>query len=262
MTYRLRNIAIAIALAVLAAMLTSFYVNPYKKDLKQNQEPTAVWVATEDIAVGTTGAEVAGSLEKRDIAKEHVVPGAIVNPSDVQDKVVTEKIYAGEQVTELRFRGPSEQGIRATLTGNLRALQIPGDENQLMADDLKEGDRVDVVGSWAVKIRGREGQDDVNVSRVILRDILVLRAPQSLSTTEQISDPEEASKTKTVTLAVTDAQAQKLWWIFTAGEWTLQLRPTDDPSDSPESFDTEGTMVGDGLSPAQVKTILAEPFLR
>ena len=262
MTYRLRNIAIAIALAVLAAMLTSFYVNQYKQDLKKNQEPTAVWVATEDIAAGATGAEVADMLEKREIAKEHVVPGAIVNPSDVQDQVVTEKIYAGEQVTELRFRSPTEQGVRAVLTGNLRAVQIPGDENQLLASDLKEGDRVDVLGSWQVKIRGSNAQDDVTVSRVILRDILVLRAPQALSATEQISDPEEASKTKTVTLAVTDAQAQKLWWIFTAGEWTLDLRPTDNPSDSPESFDTEGTMVGDGLSPAQVKTILAEPFLK
>jgi Flp pilus assembly protein CpaB len=259
MTYRLRNIAIAIALAVLAAMLTSFYVNQYKQDLKKNQEPTGVWVATEDIAVGTPGGDVADSLEKREIAKEHVVPGAIVNPSDLEDKVVNEKIYAGEQVTELRFRSPAEQGVRATLTGNLRAIQIPGDENQLLADDLKEGDKVDVVGSWAVEVRGA---GETRVSRVLLRDVLVLRAPQSLTTTEQISDPEEASKTKTVMLAVTDAQAQKLWWIFTAGDWTLDLRPTDDPSDSPESFDTDGTMVGDGLSPAQVKTILAEPFDR
>jgi Flp pilus assembly protein CpaB len=264
MTYRLRNIAIAIALAVLAAMLTSFYVNQYKKDLKQNQEPTAVWVATEDIAAGATGAEVADLLEKREIAKEHVVPGAIVNPSDVQEKVVTEKIYAGEQVTELRFRSPAEQGIRSQLKGNLRAMQIPGDENQLIADDLREGDKVDVVGSWGVKVKGGAAGDDreITVSRVLLRDILVLRAPQTLSTTEQISDPEEASKTKTVMLAVTDAQAQKLWWIFTGGEWTLELRPTDDPSDSPESFETEGTMVGDGLTPPQVNKILAEPFLR
>jgi Flp pilus assembly protein CpaB len=264
MTYRLRNIAIAIALAVLAAMLTSFYVNQYKQDLKKNQEPTAIWVATEDIAVGTPGGDVADSLEKREIAKENVVPGAIVNPSDLEEQVVTEKIYAGEQVTQLRFRSPTEQGLRAQLTGNLRAIQIPGDENQLLADDLREGDKVDVVGSWGVKVdRGAAGSDrEVTVSRVLLRDILVLRAPQTLSATEQISDPEEASKTKTVMLAVTDAQAQKLWWIFTGGNWTLELRPTDDPSDSPESFETQGTMVGDGLTPSQVNKTLAEPFLR
>ncbi len=136
MTYRLRNIAIAIALAALAAMLTSFYVSQYKKDLKQGQEPTSVWVATEDIAEGTSGAEVANSLEKRNIAKEHVVPGAIVNPSDVAGDVVTEKIYAGEQVTELRFRSPSAAGVRAPLTGNLRAIQVPGDEHELLAGTL------------------------------------------------------------------------------------------------------------------------------
>jgi Flp pilus assembly protein CpaB len=246
MTYRLRNIAIAIALAVLAAMLTSFYVNQYKKDLKQNQEPTAVWVATEDIAVGTAGADVAGSLEKRDIAKEHVVPGAIVNPSDLQDKVVTEKIYAGEQVTQLRFRAPSEQGIRATLTGNLRGVQVPGDEHQLLEGTLTEGDHVDVVGSWNYPESSTRHH-----SRTILRDILVLRGVVNNQVAEKITEGND-TPAKSVMLALTDAQAQKLFWIMKNGDWSLELRPTDDPADSPESSESAGTLLGDGLSNSQI----------
>jgi len=38
-------------------------------------------------------------------------------------------------------------------------------------------------------------------------------------------------------LAVTDAQAQKLFWIFTNGDWSLSLRPTTDAADSPEGFE-------------------------
>ena len=246
MTYRLRNIAIAIALAVLAAMLTSFYVNQYKQDLKKNQEPTAVWVATEDIAAGTTGAEVADSLEKREIAKEHVVPGAIVNPSDLQDKVVTEKIYAGEQVTELRFRSPTEQGVRAVLTGNLRAIQVPGDEHQLLSGTIKEGDRVDVVGTW----NHPEIQTN-HFARTILRDILVLRGVVNNQVAEKITEGND-TPAKSVMLALTDAQAQKLFWIMKNGDWSLELRPTDDPADSPESSESAGTLLGDGLSNAQI----------
>jgi Flp pilus assembly protein CpaB len=249
MTYRLRNIAIAIALAVLAAMLTSFYVNQYKQDLKANQEPTAVWVATEDIPVGTSGSEVAGSLEKRDIAKEHVVPGAIVNPSDVEDEVVTEKIYAGEQVTELRFRSPSEQGVRATLTGNLRAIQVPGDEHQLLAGTLTEGDRIDIVGSWNVPENATN-----HYTRTVLRDILVLRGVQTAAVSEKVTEGDAPSNS--VMLAMTDAQANKLFWIMKNGEWSLVLRPTDDPADSPETLESSLSIAGDGVSAAQLRRVL------
>jgi Flp pilus assembly protein CpaB len=245
MTYRLRNITIAIALAALAAMLTSFYVSQYKQDLKKGQEPTAVWVATEDIVEGTTGAEVANMLERREIAKEHVVPGAIVNPSDVADDVVVEKIYAGEQVTALRFRAPTEQGVRATLTGNLRAIQVPGDEHQLLEGTLKEGDRVDVVGSWNYPESATN-----HYSRTILRDILVLRGVANAQVSEKITEGEAPAKS--VMLALTDAQAQKLFWVMKNGEWSLELRPTDDPADSPESAESAKTLLGDGLSNAQL----------
>jgi pilus assembly protein CpaB len=243
MTYRLRNIAIAIALAALAAVLTSFYVSQYKQDLKKGQEPTAVWVATEDIAEGSTGAEVADSLEKRDIAKEHVVPGAIVNPSDVAEKVVTEKIYAGEQVTTLRFRSPTEQGVRATLTGNLRAIQVPGDEHQLLSGTLREGDKVDVVGTW----NHPEIQTN-HFARTILRDILVLRGVVTSAATEKITEGGPNAPEASVMLALTDAQAQKLFWIMKNGEWSLELRPTDDPADSPESFESSGSLLRDGIA--------------
>jgi Flp pilus assembly protein CpaB len=242
MTYRLRNIAIAIALAVLAALLTSFYVNQYKKDLKQNQDPTAVWVATEDIPAGSTAAEVADLLEKRSIAKEHVVPGAIVNPSDLQDKVVTEKIYAGEQVTQLRFRSPSEQGVRSGLTGNMRAIQVPGDEHQLLAGTLKEGDRVDVVGTW-----NHPEIETNHFARTILRDILVLRGVISSEVTEKITEGGADAPEASVMLALTDAQAQKLFWLMKNGAWSLELRPTDDPADSPEGFETSGSLLRDGI---------------
>jgi Flp pilus assembly protein CpaB len=250
MTYRLRNIAIAIALAVLAALLTSFYVNQYKKDLKQNQDPTAVWVATEDIPAGSTAAEVADLLEKRSIAKEHVVPGAIVNPSDLQDKVVTEKIYAGEQVTQLRFRSPSEQGVRSTLTGNLRAIQLPGDEHQLLAGTLKEGDRVDVVGSWNYPESATN-----HYSRTFLRDILVLRGVIDAQVAEKITEGADTPEAS-VMLALTDTQAQKLFWVAQHGAWSLELRPTDDPADSPEGAESSGSLLGDGLTNAQLRRAL------
>ena len=61
MTYRLRNITIAIALALVAALLTSFYVSNYQRNVRADETNVAVWVAARDIPAGTTGA---GAVQK------------------------------------------------------------------------------------------------------------------------------------------------------------------------------------------------------
>ena len=80
MTYRLRNIAIAVALAVLAAMMTSFYVKQQKQDIQQGQVLTTVWVAKSDIPAGSVGDDISGQLESTEVAKSAVTPGAPVTP--------------------------------------------------------------------------------------------------------------------------------------------------------------------------------------
>jgi Flp pilus assembly protein CpaB len=249
MTYRLRNIAIAVALAVLAAMIVSFYVKQQKEDLQRGQTLTAVYVAKEDIPTGTAGADVASKVARVEVTKDAVAPGAIVRPEDLEGKVSTEKIYANEQVTLLRFANPTEQGVRAQLSGTLRAMQVPGDEHQLLAGTLKDGDRVDVVGSWNVPEEKKN-----HFSRTILRDILVLQAALTSEVSKRLNAD---SDDKFVMLALTDAQAQKLFWIMKNGEWSLELRPTKDPADSPESAEKEFTLLTDGMSPAQLGALAA-----
>ena len=185
MTYRLRNIAIAVALAVLAAMIVSFYVKQQKEDLQRGQTLTAVYVAKEDIPAGTPGSEIANKVERVEVTKDAAAPGAIVNPSDLEGKVATEQIYANEQVSLLRFSNPTEQGIRAQLSGTLRAVQVPGDEHQLLAGTLKDGDRVDLVANLKYKLvnfgksGGGQTAQDNTATRVVLRDILVLQATET-----------------------------------------------------------------------------------
>jgi pilus assembly protein CpaB len=252
MTYRLRNIAIAVALAVLAAMMTSFYVKQQKQDIQQGQVLTTVWVAKSDIPAGSVGDDIPAQLESTEVAKSAVTPGAIVQPEDLAGKVSSETIFAGEQVSLLRFSTQEEQGIRAKISGNLRAIQIPGDANQLLVGTLTAGDHVDVVGSW--QLTGVENQ---KVSRIVLRDILVLEAPEASTESKRVT---QQSGDQAVKLAVTDAQAQKLFWIFTNGDWSLSLRPTTDAADSPEGFEWSGTVLADGLTRTQLRKLLIDPF--
>jgi Flp pilus assembly protein CpaB len=242
MTYRLRNIGIAVALALVAGLLTIFYVTNYKRDVRSAEENVTVYVATRDIPAGTSGAAIAreGFLKEQEVAQRSVTPGAISTPEQVAEHVSAAKIFAGEQVTMLRFTNEAANGVRAELAGNKRALQVSGTQHQLLVGTLQDGDRVDVVGNWNVP------EDKTNhVTRTVLRDILVLEATKQGPNTEKLTDPNQSSLS--VLLALTDAQAQKLFWIMRNGDWALELRPTDDAADSPESAESALSLLRDGM---------------
>ena len=250
MTYRLKNIVIAVALALVAGLLTVFYVTNYKKDIRSAESSVTVYVASKDIPAGTSGTEVAhGYLTKQQVAKRSVTPGAIANPDQLGEQVAADTIFAGEQVTTRRFASTSEQGIRAQLTGNKRAIAVPGEAEQLLAGTLEDGDHVDIIGSWNFPEDKTQ-----HVSRVVLRDILVLDAASAANTSEKITNPNQSAFS--AVLALTDAQAQKLWWIVKNGDWSLGLRPTTDAADSPESAETASSMLLDGIGAAKLGSIV------
>ena len=282
MTYRLRNIGLAIALAAVAVLLVFYYVAQERGRLQEDQELVPVWVAAKNIPSGTSGAELesGGYIEKAEVERSIVAPGALLEPQDVATKIVSEPVYKGEQVSQLRFRSQAERGVRAQLTGNLRAFQVPGTEHQLLAGTLQEGDRVDVVAT--IKYANQRGgvygrtikykfvnfgpvptgtsNEELTASRVVLRDLLVLRAPKVQTTTSKLADGAEQGKGLSVLLAVTDAQAQKLAFVVRddGPAWTLQLRPPLDSSDSPDSVETVATVLTDGLKSQQIALLTPE----
>jgi Flp pilus assembly protein CpaB len=245
MSYRLRNIGIAVALAVLAALLTIFYVTNYKRSVQSGEELVPVYVAAGTIAVGTSGSEVTDRnlLKPVEVVRRSVVPGAISEPDQISQLVATERVYEGEQVTLNRFKPLGQQGVYAQLKGRLRAYQLPGSEHQLLLNTVQTGDRVDFVGSLEPENRQRGPQ-----TRVVLRDLLVLKAPGNAGVESKLTArPEEAFA---ALLAVTDTQAQKLFHVVTHGEWTLQLRPVTDPADSRETVESDASVLRTGRAAA------------
>src|SRR5438067_8089482 len=181
MNYRAKNIGIAVALAALAAILTSVYVVNYKRHVQHGEGKVTVLVAARDIPAGTSGADVIDKkmLKEQTVPRKSRIPGAISSPDLLSQYVATQDIYQGEQVSTRRFAPPQEQGIRAQIKGTQRAYQLEGDPNQLLAGTIKSGDHVDIVGTWGIKNPSTSGSnsEDAIVSRVVLRDLLVLTPP-------------------------------------------------------------------------------------
>jgi Flp pilus assembly protein CpaB len=180
----------------------------------------------------------------------------------VATKIVSAPIYRGEQVSALRFRSQAERGVRAQLTGNLRAVQVPGTEHQLLSGTLQEGDRVDLVATVDYKLIQvgdvvTNSSEELTASRVVLRDLLVLRAPEQVTAAGKVTEGDRSGNIS-VLLAVTDAQAQKLAFVTrdSGPSWTLQLRPPLDAADSPESVETVGTILTDGLKAQQIELLI------
>ena len=236
MTYRIRNVAIAIGLALVAMLLTLFYVVNYRRTVQHGQATVQVYVAARNIAAGTAGSDIAHgkALRTASIPRRSVVPGAISDPNQVASLVLTQPLYEGEQVTLRRFSDVKAEGVIGQLKGNQRAVQVPGDPTQILAGTLKTGDHVDLVANLSV-----DQTPGGHATRIILRDLTVLQAAGAAP-----SGP--VSQQQSVILEVTDNQVQRLFYVMKNAEWTLELRPPVDATDSSGRIDTLQTVLESG----------------
>jgi Flp pilus assembly protein CpaB len=249
MTYRMRNILIAVGLAGVAALLVTLYLSNYKKSVQHQQQAVTVYVAAHDIPQSTPGAQVLsnGGLKTEQLARGDVVPGAISSPDQIKALVAIAPIYTGEQVTARRFGPVVQQGIHGQLAGTQRAVQLAGDPNQVLAGTLQVGDSVDFVG--VIPLPG----SNTDYSRIVVRDLKVLQV-QSGSSGGHIG----GSGTSSVMLRMTDAQSQKVAFTYKKGDyWALELRPALNAADSPNSFETAYTILIDGINRSVVNAILS-----
>ena len=252
MNYRVKNIGIAVALAALAAILTSVYVVNYKRHVQNGEDKVPVFVAAHDIPAGTSGAEVIDQhmLKKVTVPKKAIVAGAISSPDQLSQYIATQDVYEGEQVSTRRFAPPREQGIRAQIKGTQRAYQVEGDQHQLIAGTLKAGDHVDVVATWDIKNPGQGSNSEAAVvSRVVLRDLLVLTPAAEGTGGGAVTSSSQQSAF--VQLRMTDWQAQKMIWIQKNSEdngdgWHLSLRPPNGSLDSANTYVDSALMLFDG----------------
>jgi len=247
--YRFRNAFIAGGLAVVGALLVFAYVTSYRHDVQKGQDQVQVYVAERDIPEGTSGSDAVSYLKKETVLRRNVIGGAISSPAQLANYATEQTILAGEQVTTRQFHPANETGVLSSITGNLRAVTVRGDADMLLANIVKDGDRVDVLANIRYVVRqptGTASGGDLRrvATRVILRNILVLKAPDSTS-----SSSIGGSDNAVITLAPTDAQAEKLLFAVKNGDWWLMLRPVAKPTDSPESVETIESMLEDGIPP-------------
>jgi Flp pilus assembly protein CpaB len=244
---RLRNLALPLGLATLAAILVGYYVVSYRNSVTHGAGLVKVVVASRDIPAGTDGSTIAagGYLKSQTVPRRAVVPGAVTSGAPLTSLVAGADIYKGQQVTLRQFTPESQGGIFAKFSGNERLVVIPGDANQLLGGTLSDGDRVDVVATTKYTtpaVGASNGSLARAASRVILRNLLVLKAPDGAK-----ASPVGGQATESATLVMTDQQAQTMSWAMKQATWFFALRPTNQPRNSGTSLETLFSFLSRGL---------------
>jgi pilus assembly protein CpaB len=255
---RIRNLVLPLGLAALAAVLVGIYVVSYRNSVTEGAALEKVLVAARDIPAGTEGAAVAsgGYLKTQTVPARAVVPGSVTTAAPLTSLVAADPIYEGQQITLRQFKPAAKGGIFAKFAGNQRAVGILGEPYQLLVGTISSGDRVDVVAT----ARYRTGNAQVGdrrraTTRVVLRDLLVLKAPDA----EAVKDAAAGQKFP-MTLVLSDSQAQTMGWAMRNATWFLALRPTKDSTDSPTSLETLHSFLARGLPPRTAQDQITGDF--
>jgi pilus assembly protein CpaB len=240
MTYRTRNIAIAVGLGLTAMLLTLVYVTSYRRSVQHSQATVNVYVAAHDIPAGAAGSDLARTHAFRTVAvpRHAVVPGAITNPSQIANLVLEQPLYAGDQLSAQRFANVSAVGIGGQIKGTMRAVQVPGDPNQLLAGTLQTGDKIDLVANLRADASIQQPE-----TKIVLRNLSVLQASSSTSVVSTGSAP-----TTFVILAVSDQQVERLFYVLKNADWTFELRPAFAAKDGPVRIESGATILHGGAN--------------
>ncbi|MBI2864296.1 MAG: Flp pilus assembly protein CpaB [Chloroflexi bacterium] len=230
----------ALVLAIVFGLAASLLVWSYLKKVSEPVDTVAVVVAATDISPRTA--------LKKEMLRIQQVPANVRHPKgyasvdDLLGKVTKLAITGGEQVLETKiFAEREESGLAFVIPPNKRAVSVGVSELIGSGGLIVPSDRVDVVAVFDSRVAGKD------MATMVLQDVEVLAVAQLIQGEDSVSLTTKASKTvaggsqaqpkadpkvqptaKSVTLAVTPDEAQRLILAEEKGKIRLALRPYGD----------------------------------
>ena len=231
---------LALLFAVIAAVLVFLALNGNSDNDKETaaSATTRVVVAAQDISARTT--LDAGMLKVADVPTDSVIKGTFSDADDLDGQVTRYPLISGEQVTATKIgvQKDDETGLSFVFPQGMRAFSIQVSEESSAGGLILPGDLVDIIGILD------EGTVGIDKAVTLVQGVEVLAVaqeaqeaipaarptgtvtPSAVTGTlgERPEDVEANPKARTVTLAVTQGQAQLLALVQAKGELALTLR--------------------------------------
>lgn len=247
-----RALVIALAFGGISALLVLVFFSRAASG-SSGAGTTPTLVAAQDIGLGQELTDQNTSLKALPTVARH--PNAFTDktrPSAMR-QVATEPLSAGQQILSSQItKNAEEVGLTGLIPSGHRAIAISVTEVTAGGGFIKPGDYVDVIGqfqvntpapSTAVLVVPKGGdQTKVFVAATVLQNVRVLatgqRAEQPAQNTGQntqnnLKPSADQAEAKSVTLALTPDEAQKVFLAEQIGTLRLAGRPLGDKDSVP-----------------------------
>ncbi len=214
-----RRVGTVLVIALLVALCATFVVMKMVGGLKSNaNRPSAttnVIAAAGDIKLGTILAD--SDLTTLEIAGAPPA-GAILDKKNAIGRGVMTDIYKGEPIMDSRLAPiGAGGGLTIKIPPGMRACAVRVDDVASVSGFSAPGTRVDVLAT-ATPI-GNHNQDEGNIIKTILQNIVVLSAGTEFQKDEQ----GKAKQVQVVNLLVTPEQAEILALASGQGNGSVRL---------------------------------------
>jgi Flp pilus assembly protein CpaB len=269
MSYSVRNIVIALILAVAAAGLVIMYTSNVKHNADKSIKTTTVVVSKGDVVAGTPLNTLVdgGAFTTRQVATKDVVPGAYTSIKSLNTSLATAtNITAGAQITPAMFSDSKDTAIVNQIHGTTRAVQVAFNANRVLGGTLKAGDHVDIFGEMTIQasVNNSKYQQQTVAARIITNvevlstyDTGVATEPlTSASGANSASGTDDGQGGDAVILAIPQNLLPDFMLIRQDGQFWLAVRPSHGAQDTGASVATPCSTFATGLTAVQIQNSL------
>jgi len=230
---------LAVLAAGVAAILVFAAINSARNSDTAGTASSTVLVANQLIPKGSSGQALAKQhlFRVAKVNEQALVAGAVTDISQLGDKVATQDIYPGQQISANTFSAANGL-LSAKLAANDRAVSVPLDAAHGLIGEINPGDHVDVLAGFNVQ--------STNGTRPVMR---VLATNVSVLKVDKPSGAGTGGNAD-VTLRVSSDMAPKLAFAADNGKVWIVLRPAAGAKDPSGSVVSVNSLLS-GVKPVQ-----------
>jgi pilus assembly protein CpaB len=261
-----RALTLALVIAGFAMMMVYTYIDDQKASMiKQYGIQSSVIVAKVDIQELDLIDD--SKIEVHTVPENFLAPGHFKSIKELENTIATVPIIKGEQITKPRVTYPGiKTGLSRQVSVGKRAVAINITERDAVGRLIKPGDRVDVIAAIDISQGARK---DLQKTRTILQDVLVLSTGMSMTNSIPIYGVETPKVIRTmnlntyttyntITLELDPYDVQKLTFIQQYGNGTMSLALRNNSDKEPVRL--KATQIYDvlGEDASEAKTFFAD----
>lgn len=234
----IKALIISLILALISCGFVFGYIKSLEKPIPEIKE-IKLLVASRNMRVGE---EIkTADVSSIDIPEDSLPEGIINERKDIEGMYVQQPIIIGEPFRPERLAQWEELTLSYNIPNDMRAISVYVNENSIFSNQLRVGDKVDVIGNYTIETKDEK---QIKISNTIIQNVEIMAVgPNRVqkNTTDATEASEEAKLPRAITLCVIPKDAEKIAYTSAFADFALSLRGNMDDG----SVQTPGVIIED-----------------